>query len=158
MSTLKAVFLIPAASLIFFIASCAGMPERKIDSVCVMVYDTENSGVMNASIFIDGKIAGKTDIYGRLQFFADRQKEACISMEKEGYESVSTETLIRPGQVIYFKTGSAACCAQKAEKLLDEGEYEEALKMIGKALSMKERRDWLFLRKVIIRKKEGINE
>ena len=77
--------------------SCASTPEKKTDSVYVMVYDYGSSGLMNASIFMDGKEIGKTDIYGRLMYPYDKEKEATICVKKNGYESVETKAAIKPG-------------------------------------------------------------
>lgn len=145
--------LIAAVLLPFF--SCASAPEKKIDSMYVMVYDYDSSEVMDASIFIDGKEAGRTDIYGRLAYpWCGPEKEAAIRAEKAGYESVETKAAIKPGTVIYFKMGSGPYYAEQAERLLDENNTRGALEMIGTALKIQERKDWQFLREAILRRSE----
>ena len=99
--------------------SCASTPEKKTDSMYVMVYDYGSTELMNASIFMDGKEIGKTDIYGRLMYPCDKEKEATICVKKDGYETVETQAAIKPGTVLYFKTGSGSYYAERAEKFLD---------------------------------------
>lgn len=135
--------------------SCASTPEKKTDSVYVMVYDYGSSGLMNASIFMDGKEIGKTDIYGRLMYPCDKEKEATICVKKDGYETVETQAAIKPGTVLYFKTGSGSYYAERAEKFLDENDLPGALKMIEKALRIEERKDWRYLREIISRERKN---
>lgn len=130
--------------------SCASTPEKKIDSVYVMVYDYGNSEVMDVSIFIDGEQIGSTDIYGRLVFPCDKEKNVLITAEKSGYETVETKTVIKPGIVLYFKIGSGSYYATKAEKFFDEHDVRNALKMIEKALEIEERKDWRYLQEIIV--------
>ena len=137
------------ASLCLFFFSCASTPEKKIDSAYVMVYDYENSEVMNVTILIDGEIAGNTDIYGRLMFPCEKEREVLIKASKNGYETVETKSVINSGTVIYFKMGSGSYYASKAEKLLDERDAISALKMIDKALEIEERKDWRYLQEII---------
>lgn len=135
--------------------SCASTPERKIDSMYVMVYDYGSSELMNASIFMDGKEIGKTDIYGRLMYPCEKEKESVICVKKDGYESVETKAAIKPGTVLYFKMGSGSYYAERAEKLLDEKDLPGALKMIEKALQIEERKDWRYLWEIIIRERKN---
>ena len=132
--------------------SCMTMPEKKIDSVYVMVYDYDNNEVMNVSVTVDEVNVGTTDIHGRLMFTSGEEKECTVVAEKEGYETVKTRACIRPGQLIYFRMGTGAYYARKAELLLDDNEVEKALKMIDTALEVQERKDWRFLRDVILRR------
>lgn len=135
--------------------SCTSTPEKKTDSVYVMVYDYGSSELMNASIFIDGKEIGKTDIYGRFMYPCDIEKEAVICVKKDGYESVETKAAIKPGTVLYFKIGSGSYYAERAEKLLDGNNLPDALKMIEKALQIEERKDWRYLWEIIIRERKN---
>ena len=135
--------------------SCASTPEKKTDSIYVMVYDYGSSELMNASVFMDGKEIGKTDIYGRLMYPCDKEKEATICVKKDGYESVETQAAIKPGTVLYFKTGSGSYYAERAEKFLDENDLPGALKMIEKALRIEERKDWRYLREIISRERKN---
>lgn len=143
------------AMIFFSVFSCASTPEKKTDSMYVMVYDFENSTVMGVTIFIDGEEIGRTDIYGRLTYPCDYEREVLISAEKEGYETVETKSAIRSGTVLYFKMGSGAYYAGAAEKCLDETDVKGALKMIENALKIEKRKDWLFLKEVILRKVEN---
>lgn len=144
-----------AASIILCLFSCASAPEKKIDSIYVMAYDYDNSEVMNAAIFLDGKEIGKTDIYGRLIFPSEKEKEALVRAEKPGYETVETKTMLKPGVLLYFKMGSGLYYAERAERFLDEGKIQDALKSIEKALLIDDRKDWLFLKEVILRREKG---
>lgn len=142
------------AAVCLFFFSCASTPEKKIDSAYVMVYDYENSEVMNVSILIDGESAGSTDIYGRLMFPCEQEREVLIKASKTGYETVEAKTVIRAGTVIYFKMGSGSYYASKAEKLLDERDAIGASKMIDKALEIEERKDWRYLQEIIIKESD----
>jgi len=135
--------------------SCASTPEKKIDSMYVMVYDYASSELMNASVIIDGKEIGKTDIYGRLMYPCEKEKEITICVRKDGYETVETKAAIKPGTVLYFKMGSGSYYAEQAEKLLDGKDFPGALKMIDKALGIEDRKDWQYLRKIIIRERKN---
>ena len=142
-------------AFIFFSLSCFScviMPEKKIDSVYVMVYDYDNNEVMNVSITVDEVNVGTTDIHGRLMFASAGEKECSVVAEKEGYETVRIKSCIRPGQLIYFRMGTGTYYARKAELLLDGDETEKALKMLDTALGIQERKDWRFLRDVILRR------
>ena len=149
MRHLKKFLLLLVPVSLLFLLSCATTPEKKIDSVYVMVYDWDNSEVMDVSVFIDDKKIGKTDIYGRLSFPCGKEKECVLRAEKDGYEKVEMKTAVRAGQLIYFKMGSGAYYAEKAEKLLDENDAEKAEKLIEKALEIEDRKDWQYLKKVI---------
>ena len=139
------------AAACLFLFSCASTPEKKMDSAYVMVYDYDNSEVMNVSILIDGKSAGSTDIYGRLMFPCEKEREVLIKASKTGYETIEAKTVIKPGIVVYFKMGSGSYYASKAEKLLDEHDAISASKMIDKALAIEERKDWRYLQEIIIK-------
>lgn len=131
-------------------SSCVLTPEKNIDSVYVMVYDLDNNEVMNAAISVDGEPKGATDIYGRLIFTVEKERQCTVRAEKEGYESAEINTGIRPGQLVYFRLGTGLYYAQRAELLLDDGEPEKALEMIDAALRIQDRKDWQFLRGVIL--------
>lgn len=135
-------------------ASCKTLPEKKIDSAYVMVYDYENSEVMNVSLYMDDEELGKTDIYGRFLFPVDDSEEHVIKAVKEGYETVEQKMLLKPGILIYFKLGSGSYYAKEAEKHLDVKRYESALSMINTALKIKERKDWQYLKSVIVERME----
>lgn len=135
-------------------ASCKTLPEKKIDSAYVMVYDYENSEVMNVSLYMDDEELGKTDVYGRFLFPVDDSEEHVIKAVKEGYETVEQKMLLKPGILIYFKLGSGSYYAKEAEKHLDAKRYESALSMINTALKIKERKDWQYLKSVIVERME----
>ena len=134
--------------------SCKTLPEKKIDSAYIMVYDYENSEVMNVTLYLDDKELGKTDIYGRFTFPVDDEKVHVIKAVKEGYEKVEQEMILKPGILIYFKLGSGKYYAKEAEKLLDENKYGKALSMINNALKIEERKDWKYMKEVIIKRME----
>ena len=153
----KLFFILYGLSFLFF--SCATSPEKKINSAYVMVYNFENEPVMDAEVFVDDNLAGVTDIYGRLMFPPVREKTGkknkkyesthTIKVQKKGYETVSITGGIKAGQVFYFKTGTAEYYAAQAEESLDNGDFDDALKMINAALLINERKDYLYLKKVI---------
>lgn len=150
---MKSIKLFSLSLLFFltFITSCTSTPEKNIDSVFVMIYDYENSGVMDADIYIDGHKKGATDVYGRFIFPTpiDKKKEYKVEIEKKGYEKTTLSTLLCDGQVLYFKIGNASYYANYAEKLYDDGMTDKALEMIDKALSIQDREDYRYLQKVI---------
>ena len=139
--------------------SCATTPEKKIDSVYVMVYDCENSPLMDANIFVDNAFIGSTDIYGRLMFASrknKKQKNETISenihevrLEKTDYETVKTQSKLQPGELLYFRTGNSTYYAEKAEEALDNNEIQDALIFINKALEIKDRKDFRYLKNII---------
>lgn len=133
-------------------ASCKTLSEKKIDSAYVMVYDYENSEVMNVSLYMDEEELGKTDVYGRFLFPVDDSEEHVIKAVKDGYETVEQKMLLKPGILIYFKLGSGSYYAKEAEKLLDAKRYESALSMINTALKIEERKDWQYLKSVIVKR------
>lgn len=136
--------------ILSFLFSCVSTSEKKIDSAYVMVYDYDNSEVMNAYVFIDGKEIGSTDIYGRFMFPCEKEKEVLISVKKERYETIETKTVIKAGMVIYFKIGSGSYYADRAEKFLDEDDIDNALVMINKAIEIDNRKDWCYLQEIIL--------
>lgn len=155
----KPYFLIITTLIVFSLFSCASTTaENRIDSVYVMAYGYDNCGIMNVSVFLDGEETGQTDIYGRLLFAFDREKEVLVRAEKKGYETIETKTKIKPGTVLYFKMGSAAHYAKKAEKLFDEHEAKSALKAIEKALEIETRKDFLYLQDIILSSQEKEDE
>ena len=76
-------------------------------------------------------------------------------IEKKGYETVETKCAIKAGSVLYFKCGSGTYYAENAEKLLDAGDTGAALKMIENAIKVEERKDWLYLKNVILRNEKN---
>lgn len=149
------IFLLFAVSCLCF--SCASTPDKKIDSVFVMIYDYENSGVMDVKVYVDGHLKGSTDVYGRFFFPTPTDKKSMhnIKVEKNGYEVSEMTTLLCDGQVLYFKIGNASYYAEFAEKLFDEGQISKALNMIDKALLIQDREDYRYLQKVI---KNGVSK
>ena len=80
----KPYFLIITTLIVFSLFSCASTTaENRIDSVYVMAYGYDNCGIMNVSVFVDGEETGQTDIYGRLLFAFDREKEVLVRAEKK---------------------------------------------------------------------------
>lgn len=152
MNKIKTVLEVLAVALVSMLVSCASSPEKKIDSVYLMVYDYDNSEVMNVSVYVDGEVVGETDIYGRLMIPCDKQKEVIVRAEKKGYETIETKEAIKPGILLYFKMGSGSYYAEKAERFLDEKHPDDALRLINKALEIEERKDWAFLKEVIERR------
>lgn len=152
MKYLNRTFLILFIVVSHFFLSCASTPENKTDSVYVMVYDYKNSEIMNVSVLIDDVEIGKTDIYGRLVFPCDIEKEVLVRAQKDDYELVEMKTTIRPGMLLYFRMGNSSYYAESAEKELDKNNLQNALKMIDKALQIDNRQDWNYLKTIIIRR------
>lgn len=147
--------------LLFFVLglliSCASKPENKIDSVYIMIYDYDNNPVMDVSVMIDDKLLGNTDIYGRFSFPVEivknnNEKNHAIKVKKEGFESGEMSAKLQAGEVLYFKIGTGLYYAERAEELLDKNDLDKALKMINHALEIEERKDWKYLKEIIIRR------
>lgn len=151
----RIIFITLLVLSFFCLFSCAGTPDKRTDSLYIMVYDFNNSELMNVSIYIDGKEIGKTDIYGRLMYPCENEKEVFIRAEKQSYETIEENTAVKPGIVIYIKMGNGSYYAQQAEKLLDENNLSSSLEVIDKALEINDRKDWRFLKSVIIRRLEN---
>ncbi len=140
-------------TILFFITSCKSIPDKKINSFYLMVYDYESNCIMDVSVSIDGTQIGTTDIYGRIIYPAEKYNDNKIHeiiISKQRYETVSMQTAIVPGQILYFKTGTGTYYAKTAEELFDANEKTEALKMINKALEIEDRKDWRFLKEIIL--------
>ena len=159
MKLMKTIILIIFCISCSFLVSCKSTPEEKIDSVYVMVYDYDNNGVMDAVIYLENKMIGSTDIYGRFMFPvpSNSKNEISVKIEKTGYEKSELKTLLQEGQVLYFKIGSASYYAENAEKSFDDGKYETASSMIEKAILIEDRADYRYLQK-LIQKRKVINE
>ncbi len=142
--------ILPIIFIILFV-SCASKPENKIDSAYIMVYENNDSGVMDATIYLDNKVLGSTDIYGRFTFPCNEKdlNVHTILVEKNGYESISLETTVVPGQLLYFRIYDGEYYAQMAEKELDSGNINKALELIEHALAIEDRKDYQYLKKVI---------
>ena len=121
------------------------------------------TGIDKSGTFFDGKSKkklvydadveiGKTDIYGRLVFPCDIEKEVLVRAQKDDYELVEMKTTIRPGMLLYFRMGNSSYYAESAEKELDKNNLQNALKMIDKALQIDNRQDWNYLKTIIIRR------
>lgn len=145
------IFFVLFLSFSLAISSCVSKPENKVDSIYVMVYGYDSSEIMGCSVFIDNKNVGKTDVYGRIVIPVKKGKKEIseIRVEKDGYETVTEKTILKAGEVFYFKIGTAEYYADVAENLLDSGNKEEALKMINKAILIKDRKDFKYLKEVI---------
>lgn len=130
--------------------SCKTLPQDNQSIVYFMVYDYENNAVKDVSIAIDNVNVGRTDVYGR---FVTQLPIDCsnhqISIFKEGYETITLTETTENQMVFYFKIGTANYYAELAEQLLDQGKYESARESIDKALKITERKDYLYLQKVI---------
>ena len=115
-----------------------------------MVYDYGNNAIKDVNVIVDDKNMGKTDVYGRFIMQLDKDEEShVIRIQKEGYESVSVTEEMENQKVFYFKIGDSLYYAELAEKYYDQKEYEKAENAINIALSITERKDYLFLKKVI---------
>ena len=153
---------------IFFLAvvvmtfSCKSVQLKERDYAYVMVYDSENNGVMDARIFVDEVEIGKTDVYGKFLFPIEsgngkNSGEAkIVSAKKSGYEEGRIETKLVHGSLLYFRLFSHEHFAKEAEELLDSGKLDEALLMIKKALEIEGgRKDYRLLKEIIELRIEG---
>ena len=151
MKLFSSIKIFLTALILVALVSCVSKPEKKIDSAYIMVYGNTDSGIMDAVIYMDDTVLGTTDIYGRFSFYANEKDIDIhtIRIEKDGYESISITTAINPGQLLYFRMYDGAYYAELAEKELDEGNINKAMELIEHALTIEERKDYQYLKKII---------
>lgn len=127
-------------------ATKALMDKGKSSEMVLMVYDYENNGLQNVSVYIDDEFAGKTDINGRYLLNLPENKQYKLALEKNEYEGAGGAFLYDPFYVLYFQMGNSEQLLGLAERAMDEGGYEEAIGYLERTLAVDSRRmDALFL-------------
>lgn len=137
------------------ICSCKTVSATKDESIYVMVYDYNNTGIKDVSVSLDGFEIGKTDVYGRFvyPYNFNEKKTHEIYITKAGFESIS-ETIksINGDLVLYYKLYDANTYARLAEENLDNEKIDSAFNNIDKAIQIEPREDYLFLKAIILKK------
>ena len=140
---------------ILLLWSCKTVPVTKDESIYVMVYDYNNTGIKDVSVSLDGFEIGKTDVYGRFvyPYSLSEKKIHEIYIKKAGFESIS-ETIknINGDLVLYYKLYDANTYARLAEENLDNEKIDSALNYIDKAVQIESREDYLFFKAIVLHK------
>lgn len=137
---------------LLYILSCKSAPKDLSECVYIMVYDYENNALKDVQVLESDQVVGTTDIYGRYSYEVKDKTPVKVSFYKPGYEKIEVEIENRQNQVLYVKLGSASYYADLSEKKLDEKQFEEALKFINKALDLEKRKDYEYLKEIIIKR------
>lgn len=130
--------------------SCTTSPVREKNTLFIMVYDYESNEVNGVEIYLNGKKCGQTDIYGRFILPISKNTSGDLVFKKDRYEIIKVILEDSTREFLYIKMGSAYYYAQMSEKLLDQKKYDEALKNIEKALIIEARKDYEYLKSVIV--------
>lgn len=154
---LKKCLRVLSMILVLVSISCKSTPKQEPIQVYVMVYDYENNALKGVTIFEDNKEIGQTDIYGRFTFEPKNTSEINLKFQKVGYEIVYINDSLNENQVLYVKMGNGKYYAELAEELLDKKEFESALIAINKALNCEQRKDYEYLKTIIIGENKNEN-
>jgi uncharacterized protein YceK len=136
--------------------ACGSVGTRKVHEdqkgvMYGMVYDRENNPMSGVRLYIDGEIAGETDIQGRFLLEFKGKDRCLLSLDKKGFEPVQREVLYDPTGLLYFKLTSAAQLLSEGEKALEIRDYANALSFVDRALVLEPyRTDALYLRSIIL--------
>lgn len=145
---LKAFFILMLLSIM---TSCKSSPKIESDYMYLMIYDYENNGIKDVSIFLDEKLLGQSDINGR--FFIPIVKETenhTIKLQKKGYETITQKIKISANIVLYYKMASSSYYFSEAEKLFDQNDIDGAIKLIDKAIDIEGKDEFLFFKSIIL--------
>jgi len=135
--------------------SCKSIPNPNQEYMYVMIYDYYNNGVKNVSIYLDDKIIGRTDVYGRFSFpIKNDNSKHTLSLQKDNYEKITDTIFYTRNEVLYYKMGESFFYFEEAEKQFDSKNYDYALKNIKKALTIEKRKDYEYMKNLIEKKLE----
>ncbi len=118
-----------------------------------MVYDYENNALKDVQVIENGNVIGTTDIYGRYTYEKKDSGMVQVSFCKQGYEKIDVQIENQQNQVLYVKLGSGMYFAALSEDCFDEKKYDDALKYINKALKCEQRKDYEYLKNLILSRK-----
>ncbi|HKM21403.1 MAG TPA: hypothetical protein VJZ01_05115 [Lachnospiraceae bacterium] len=143
-------------SIVLFVCLfCFGCATKQIigDStridMYVMIYDYENNGLQNVSVYINNELVGRTDIYGRYLLALKEGKDYTIRIKKNDYEVMEKEFTFDPMYVMYFQIGNAAQILHLAEEAMDDASYEDVLVLVDRVLKLDNSRiDALYLKSI----------
>lgn len=134
--------------------SCKTTSMSDKNTFFIMVYDYESNEVNDVEIYLNEKKCGQTDIYGRFILALTKETSGVLVFKKDRYETISVKLEDTGRDFLYVKIGSSYYYAQMSEKLLDEKKHKEALEHIEKALAIENRKDYEFLKNVIVGESE----
>ena len=105
--------------------SCKSIPNPNQEYMYVMIYDYYNNGVKNVSIYLDDKIIGRTDVYGRFSFpIKNDNSKHTLSLQKDNYEKITDTIFYTRNEVLYYKMGESFFYFEEAEKQFDSKNYD----------------------------------
>lgn len=137
----------------FFCFLCLGCASKQIISdgnrvdMYVIVYDYENNGLQNVSVYIDNELMGRTDINGRYLLALKKDRDYTIRIEKNDYEGMERNFTFDPMYVMYFQIGNAAQLLHLAEDAMAEANYEQVIVLVDRILKLDNSRiDALYLK------------
>lgn len=137
----------------FFCFLCLGCASKQIISdgnrvdMYVIVYDYENNGLQNVSVYIDNELMGRTDINGRYLLALKEDRDYTIRIEKNDYEGMERNFTFDPMYVMYFQIGNAAQLLHLAEDAMAEANYEQVIVLVDRILKLDNSRiDALYLK------------
>lgn len=139
---------------VVLLVSCktASVPKRAVNDsgmMYAMVYDSENTPVSGASVYIGEKKYVESDIQGRFILEFKKEGEYAIKLAKKGYEDIEEIFKYDPMNVLYFRMVNANQLVALAETSLDEYAYRDAEGYLDRALALEPYRiDVLYLKSV----------
>jgi tetratricopeptide (TPR) repeat protein len=99
-----------------------------------MIYNDENVPVSGVVISSKGIHLTVSDVQGRFILSSRQRKEVEITLEKTGYEPVTTAFRFEPMDVIHLVMVTADQLVNRAEVAMDEGRYQDAANLCDRAL------------------------
>ncbi|ULQ59037.1 tetratricopeptide repeat protein [Brucepastera parasyntrophica] len=147
--------------ILFLLSGCVTkeiIDESNRTDMYVMVYDYENNGLQNVSVYIDDELIGKTDIHGRYLLALVRNQIYKIRLQKNEFEMVEKEFVYDPLFVLYFQIANSVQLLKLAENAMDEGGYEEAIGYLDRSIKLDPKRIDAFYLKAIALYKTGDSE
>ncbi|MGP1587602.1 MAG: hypothetical protein ACTTHG_04600 [Treponemataceae bacterium] len=121
-------------AVLFCLFGCVSNSEYgKNDVMLAMIYDYDNKTVPEASVFVDNKFAGFSDVHGRFIFSCPKEKNFNVRIEKENFEKLDFQAEFNPLNLLYIKIGNIDQYFSKSEEKLFYGELEQAWKFCQKS-------------------------
>jgi tetratricopeptide (TPR) repeat protein len=102
-----------------------------------MIYDTENRPCSGARIVVDEKEGPRSDINGRFVLQSLGRGEHRITVQKEGYETLSISfEFLNKNQVLYLRVVPVEHLLRQAESALADKKLAEAGKLLDRAFKV----------------------
>lgn len=157
-STLLAILSISCSS------TKQGMNEK---AMFLMIYDGSNTGVGNVRVYASKKAEekrtylGSSDMRGHFFMVLDEGERYTLTLEKDGYESVSKDFEFKGMSGLHFRIFTVDDLLAQAEEAMDVHNYAKALSFCQRAVTLdKTRKDAAYLLKIAekYKSKEQTNE